>query len=82
MSKVIIDLNEFVHLEEKSSYYWNFYRHKEYGYTILQTLEEGSNTLRFYKKTFDGIGSAFLFSCEYLEDGSEVYEGDLGFFWS
>lgn len=80
MSKVIIDLSEFVHLDAESSYNWNYYRHKEYGYTILQTLDEDSNILRFYKKTFDGIGSAFLFSCEYLGDNSKVYEGDLGFF--
>lgn len=82
MSKVIIDLNEFVHLEEQSSYNWNYYKHKEHDYTILQTLDQGSNILRFYKKTFDGIGSAFLFSCRYPNDDSKVYEGDLGFFWS
>ena len=80
MSKVIIDLNGFVHLEEQSSCNCNYYKHKEHGYTILQTLEEGSNILRFYKKMFDGTGSAFLFSCEYLGDNSKVYEGDLGFF--
>ena len=82
MSKVIIDLNEFVPLKEDSVYNYHFSTHKQYDYTILQTCNEESNTLNFYKKSFDGIGNVFLFSCEYLEDGSKVYEGDLGFVWS
>lgn len=52
MSKVIIDLKEFTHLKEQSVYNHNYYKHKEHGYTILQTLDEESNILRFYKKTF------------------------------
>lgn len=82
MSKVIIDLNEFVHLKGESSYNWNYYKHKEYDYTILQTCNEENNTLNFYKKSFDGVGDVFLFSCEYPDDDSKVYEGDLGYFWS
>ena len=83
MSKVIIDLNEFVHLKDVSVYNHNYYKHKEYDYTILEICDEEDNSLNFYKLSFDGIGRVFLFSCRYPDDDdSKVYEGDLGFFWS
>ena len=40
MSKVIIDLNEFVHLKGESVYNHNYYKHKEFGYTILIECSE------------------------------------------
>ena len=82
MSKVIIDLEEFTHLKEQSVYNHNYYKHKEHGYILLQTCNEESNTLNFYKQSFDGLGNVFLFSCQYPDDDSKVFEGDLGFFWS
>lgn len=80
MSKVIIDLEEFTHLKEQSVYNHNYYKHKEYGYTILQVCAEEFETLHFYK--LDGQNEVFLFSCccDSCVDG--CYQGDLGFYWS
>ena len=80
MSKVIIDLNEFVHLKGESVYNHNYYKHKKYDYTILQKCEEEYNTLHFYAMT--STDKVFLFSCQDDYDEFKVYEGDLGFFWS
>ena len=82
MSKVIIDLNEFVHIKDESEYNHNYYMHKEYRYKILEICDEEYNSLNFYKLSSDGIGKVFLFSCQDDYDESKVYEGDLGFFWS
>ena len=80
MSIVIIDLNEFVHLKEDSVYNYNFYKHKQFGYKILVDCNEEFETLHFYK--IEKYGNTFLFSCQCTYDDSNVYEGDLGFFWS
>lgn len=82
MSKVIIDLNEFVHLKGESVYNHNYYKHKEFGYTILIECCEESQTLHFYK--VESGGRVFLFSCQCFTgyEEEDVYKGDLGFFWS
>lgn len=80
MSKVSIDMGEFLHLKGESVYNHNYYKHKEYGYTILQVCEEEFETLHFYK--LDGQDKVFLFSCYWDSSVDDVYEGDLGFYWS
>ena len=82
MSKVIIDLNEFVHLKGESVYNHNYYKHKEFNYTILEKCDEEQNALHFYLLNEVVNDRVFLFSCRYPDDDSKVYEGDLGFFWS
>lgn len=82
MSKVIIDLNEFIHLKGESVYNHNYYKHKEFNYTILENYDEQQNALHFYLLNGTGNDKVFLFSCRYPDDDSKVYEGDLGFFWS
>lgn len=40
MSKMVIDMSEFIHLKGEPVYNHNYYKHKEYGYTILEVCEE------------------------------------------
>lgn len=85
MSKVIIDMSEFIHLEVESVYNHNYYKHKEYGYTILEVCEEQFETLHFYKVdtlNMDTNNEVFLFSCRCDNSVDGCYQGDLGFYWS
>ena len=81
MSKVIIDLNEFVHLKEDSVYNYNLYKHKQFDYKILVDCNEEFETLHFYLYCKHPDTKSFLFSCrwEYRQD---LYEGELGDYWS
>lgn len=81
MSKVIIDLNEFVHLKGESVYNYNFYKHNKYGYVILQVCEEEFDTLHFYLYCKHSATKSFLFSCRW-EYEQDLYEGELGDYWS
>lgn len=80
MSTVVIDLSEFIHLKGESVYNHNYYKHRLHGYTILQKCDEEFDTVHFYLINEVGNGSVFLFSCD--DRLNNVYEGDLGFFWS
>lgn len=81
MSKVVIDMNEFTHLKGESVYNYNFYKHNKYGYVLLQVCEEEFETLHFYKLD-DQNNKVILFSCYCDSSVGDVYEGDLGFYWS
>jgi hypothetical protein len=48
MSKLILYPDEFEHLREKSSYNYNFYKHKEYKYEILEKFDEFMEMAEFY----------------------------------
>jgi hypothetical protein len=80
MSKVTIDMSEFIHLKGESVYNHDYYKHKEHGYTILQVCEEQFETLHFYKLD-DQNNKVFLFSCRW-EYEQDLYEGELGDYWS
>lgn len=82
MSKVTIDMSEFIHLEVESVYNHNYYKHKEYGYTILEVCEEQFETLHFYKLCDTVYNKVFLFSCSCDSSVDGCYQGDLGFYWS
>lgn len=81
MSKVIIDLNEFTHLKEESVYSHNFYKHKKYGYVVLQVCNEEFEILHFYLYDENSDTKNFLFSCRW-EYQQHLYEGELGDYWS
>lgn len=80
MSKVTIDMSEFVHLKDESVYNHNYYKHKEFRYVILRKCDEEANTLHFYLVEA-GKENTFLFSCRDDSEGT-TYKGDLGFYWS
>lgn len=81
MSKVVINMDEFVHLAGESVYNHNYYKHKEFGYVVLEVCDEQFETLHFYKLD-DQSNKVFLFSCYCDSRVDNCYQGDLGFYWS